>query len=114
MPTGLVVARVLLFILVAEHAFALFTPPYGIGVPQAFHLSFGILYAWLAVKLPDGRPWVRVLVTVLLAVQFVGRIVVFTVIDDPWIRLLLIIGAALTITVVYLLWFCRPVRGVFR
>ncbi|MGI5520159.1 hypothetical protein ACQEUX_04320 [Micromonospora sp. CA-259024] len=113
-PTGLVVVRALLFVLVAEHAFSLFTPPYGIGVPQAFHLSFGLLYAWLAVKLLDGRPWTRVLVTVLLAVQFVGRIVVFALIDNPWIRLLLIVGAVLTIAVVWLLWIVRPVRVFFR
>ncbi|WP_328417608.1 hypothetical protein OG470_29765 [Micromonospora sp. NBC_00389] len=113
-PAGLAAVRVLLFVLVAEHAFSLFTPPYGIGVPQAFHLSFGLFYAWLAVKLFSGRPWTRVLVTVLLAIQFVGRFFVFAFIDNPWIRLLLIMGAVVTIVVVWMLWFVRPVRAFFR
>ncbi|PWR13577.1 hypothetical protein DKT68_00890 [Micromonospora acroterricola] len=55
-----------------------------------------------------GRPWTRVLVTVLLAVQLLGRFFVFTFIDDLWIRLLLIAAAVITVAVVWLLWIVRP------
>jgi hypothetical protein len=42
-------------VLVAEHIFALATPPYGLHVPLLFHLTFGGLYAWLAVMVTPAR-----------------------------------------------------------
>jgi len=95
--------RALLWILVAEHAFALATPPYQPGVEHAFHLVFGLLYAWLALRLPGERRH-RILLTVLLGIQFAGRFVVFALIEEPWIRASLIPGALITIVLVALLW----------
>ncbi|MEE6260741.1 hypothetical protein [Plantactinospora sonchi] len=102
------VAAVLVWVLVVEHAFALVTPPYELGVEHAFHLTFGAAYAWLALRLPTGRRAHRALLTVLLGIQLVGRCVVFTLIPDTWIRALLVLGALLTVVVVTMLW--RPTR----
>ncbi|GIG89960.1 hypothetical protein [Plantactinospora endophytica] len=98
---------VLTWVLVLEHLYALVTPPYQLGVEHAFHLSFGIAYAWLALRLPAGRPWHRNLLTILLAVQFVGRFFVFAAIPDTWIRISLIPGALVTLVLVTLLWVAR-------
>ncbi|GAA3776176.1 hypothetical protein GCM10022225_75240 [Plantactinospora mayteni] len=95
---------VLTWTLVLEHLYALVTPPYQLGVEHAFHLSFGIAYAWLALRLPAGRPWQRNLLTILLAVQFVGRFFVFAAIPETWIRVSLIPGALVTLVLVTLLW----------
>ncbi|MBE1491342.1 hypothetical protein [Plantactinospora soyae] len=97
-------ATILLWVLVVEHLYALVTPPYQLGVEHAFHLSFGVAYAWLALGSRFGRGWRRVLLTVLLGIQFIGRFFVFALITEPWIRASLVPGALLTIVLVALLW----------
>ena len=61
-----------IIVLVAEHLFALATPPYGLGVAQLFHLTFGGLYAWLAAMVHAGKGWALILLTALLATQSIG------------------------------------------
>ncbi|MEU8082814.1 hypothetical protein AB0B57_04155 [Micromonospora sp. NPDC049101] len=97
-------AIALTWALVVEHMYALVTPPYELGIPHAFHLSFGIAYAWLALRLRAGRRWHRVLLTALLGVQLVGRFFVFAAITDTWVRAILVLGALLTIAIATLLW----------
>jgi hypothetical protein len=99
---------VLLWALVVEHLYALVTPPYQLGIEHGFHLTFGLAYAWLARRLPAARRWHRVLLTVLLSIQFVGRFVVFAVFPDTRIRISLVPGAVITIVVVALLWRRQP------
>ncbi|MFC6016075.1 hypothetical protein ACFP2T_07700 [Plantactinospora solaniradicis] len=95
---------ILLGVLVLEHLYALVTPPYELGVPHAFHLSFGIAYAWLALGSRFGQGWRRVLLTVLLAIQFIGRFFVFVLVTETWIRMSLVPGALITLVLVALLW----------
>jgi hypothetical protein len=91
MPQGLAVGTAVppqvnwavacIVVLVAEHLFALAAPPYGLGVPQLFHLSFGGLYAWLAVMVHAGKGWALILLTALLATQSIGRVPVYATED---------------------------------
>jgi hypothetical protein len=74
MPIYWAVAGII--VLVVEHIFALVTPPYGLHVPLLFHLTFGSLYAWLAVMVHAGTGWALILLTALLATQSIGRVVV--------------------------------------
>lgn len=97
-------ATILLWVLVLEHLYALVTPPYELGVAHGFHLSFGIAYAWLAWGSRFGQGWRRVLLTVLLAIQFIGRFFVFALITDTWIRASLVPGALITLVLIALLW----------
>ncbi|MGC4813251.1 hypothetical protein ACLQ29_22215 [Micromonospora sp. DT228] len=90
--------------LVVEHTYALVTPPYEFGIPHAFHLSFGIAYAWLALRLHACRRSDQVLLTALLGVQLVGRFFVFAAITHTWVRVILVLGALLTIAIAALLW----------
>ncbi|MGI5148684.1 hypothetical protein ACQEVC_20275 [Plantactinospora sp. CA-294935] len=103
--TRLRIAIVLTWMLVLEHLYALVTPPYELGIEHGFHLSFGIAYAWLALRLRTARPWQRTLLTVLLAVQFVGRFFVFAAIPETWVRVSLVPGALVTLVLVALLWW---------
>lgn len=113
LPAGLAPARVLLLFLVVEHAFALVSPPYELGVSQAFHLSFGVLYALLVVKLATGRPWTRNLVTGLLLTQFIGRFLVFATATETWIKMILIPGTVAALAIFWLLWRSPQVRAFF-
>ncbi|MEQ4304525.1 hypothetical protein ABNF97_24640, partial [Plantactinospora sp. B6F1] len=97
MTTRLRIAVVLTWALVVEHLYALVTPPYELGIEHAFHLSFGVAYAWLALRLPAGRRWQRNLLTILLGVQFVGRFFVFAAIPDPTTRIIITLGALTTL-----------------
>jgi hypothetical protein len=94
----------LVWVLVLEHLYALVTPPYELGIEHAFHFTFGVAYAWLALRLSAGRRWHRVLLTVLLGIQFVGRFFVFAAFTDTVIRVSLVPGALITLVVVWLLW----------
>jgi hypothetical protein len=103
-------------VLVAEHLFALATPPYGLGVPQLFHLSFGGLYAWLAVMVHAGKGWALILLTALLATQSIGRVPVYLAEDRRYARLLragLVAGFAVTLIAVGLLWLPPSSREYF-
>lgn len=105
-----------IIVLVAEHLFALATPPYGLGVPQLFHLSFGGLYAWLAVMVHAGKGWALILLTALLATQSIGRVPVYVTEDRRYARLLrglLVAGFAVTLIVVLLLWLPPSSRAYF-
>jgi hypothetical protein len=105
-----------IIVLVAEHLFALATPPYGLGVSQLFHLSFGGLYAWLAMMVHAGRGWALVLLTALLATQSIGRVPVYLAEDRRYARLLralLVAGFAVTLTAVGLLWLPPSSRDYF-
>ena len=105
-----------IIVLVAEHLFALATPPYGLGVPQLFHLAFGGLYAWLATMVHAGTGWALVLLTALLATQSIGRVPVYLAEDRRSARLLralLVAGFAVTLIAVGLLWLPRSSRDYF-
>jgi hypothetical protein len=103
-------------VLVAEHLFALATPPYGLGVPQLFHLSFGGLYAWLGVMVHAGKGWALILLTALLATQSIGRVPVYVAEDRRHARLLrglLAAGLVVTLIAVGLLWLPPSSRAYF-
>jgi hypothetical protein len=103
-------------VLVAEHLFALATPPYGLGVPQLFHLTFGGLYAWLAVMVHAGKGWALILLTALLAIQSIGRVPVYLAEDRRSARLLralLVAGFVVTLIAVGLLWLPPSSRDYF-
>jgi hypothetical protein len=105
-----------IIVLVAEHLFALATPPYGLGVPQLFHLSFGGLYAWLAAMVHAGKGWALILLTALLATQSIGRVPVYVTEDRRYARLLrglLVAGFAVTLIAVLLLWLPPSSRAYF-
>ena len=105
-----------ILVLVAEHLFALATPPYGLGVPQLFHLSFGGLYAWLAAMVHAGKGWALILLTALLATQSIGRVPVYLAEDRHYARLLralLVAGFAITLIAVLLLWLPPSSRDYF-
>jgi hypothetical protein len=103
-------------VLVAEHLFALATPPYGLGVPQLFHLTFGGLYAWLAGMVHAGKGWALILLTALLATQSIGRVPVYLAEDRRHARLLralLVAGFVVTLIAVGLLWLPPSSRTYF-
>lgn len=105
-----------IIVLVAEHIFALATPPYGLGVPQLFHLTFGGLYAWLAAMVHTGKGWALILLTALLATQSIGRVPVYVAEDRRYARLLralLVAGFVVTLIVVLLLWLPQSSREYF-
>jgi hypothetical protein len=105
-----------IIVLLAEHLFALATPPYGLGVPQLFHLSFGGLYAWLAVMVHAGKGWALILLTALLATQSIGRVPVYLAENRRHARLLralLVAGFVVTIIAVGLLWLPPSSRAYF-
>jgi hypothetical protein len=105
-----------IIVLVAEHLFALATPPYGLGVPQLFHLSFGGLYAWLAAMVHAGKGWALILLTALLATQSIGRVPVYLAEDRRSARLLralLVAGFVVTLIAVGLLWLPPSSRDYF-
>jgi hypothetical protein len=113
-PVNWAVACIL--VLVAEHLFALATPPYGLGVPQLFHLSFGGLYAWLAAMVHAGKGWALILLTALLATQSIGRVPVYVTEDRRHARLLrglLVAGFVVTLIAVLLLWLPPSSRAYF-
>jgi hypothetical protein len=113
-PVNWAVACIL--VLVAEHLFALATPPYGLGVPQLFHLTFGSLYAWLAATVHAGKGWALLLLTALLATQSIGRVPVYLAEDRRSARLLralLVAGFAVTLVAMGLLWLPRSSREYF-
>jgi hypothetical protein len=105
-----------IIVLVAEHLFALATPPYGLGVPQLFHLTFGGLYAWLAAMVHAGTGWALILLTALLATQSIGRVPVYLAEDRRYawlLRALLVTGFAITLTGLLLLWLPQSSREYF-
>jgi hypothetical protein len=105
-----------IIVLVAEHLFALATPPYGLGVPQLFHLSFGGLYAWLAAMVHAGKGWALILLTALLATQSIGRVPVYLAENRRYARLLrglLAAGFVVTLIAVLLLWLPPSSREYF-
>ncbi|HET6917863.1 MAG TPA: hypothetical protein VFI46_00185, partial [Jiangellaceae bacterium] len=114
MPVNWAVAGII--VLVAEHIFALATPPYGLHVPLLFHLTFGSLYAWLAVMVHAGTGWALILLTTLLATQSIGRVVVYLAEDRRHARLLkalLVAGFVVTLITVLLLWLPPSSRDHF-
>jgi hypothetical protein len=114
MPVYRAVAGII--VLVVEHIFALATPPYGLHVPLLFHLTFGSLYAWLAVLVHAGTGWALILLTALLATQSIGRVVVYLAEDRRYARLLkalLVAGFVVTLITVLLLWLPQSSRDYF-
>jgi len=100
-------------VLLAGHVFAWLYPPQ--GLTDVFHLVWGVAYAWLALLLrrPGPRRWARAWLTGLMAVQLAGRFVVFAVDDRVLLRTLVVIGLAVTLTVVVLLWYPSSSREYF-
>ncbi|WP_344902718.1 hypothetical protein [Actinomadura meridiana] len=62
------------FVLLAGHLFALVYPPHVLA--DIFHVVWGAAFCGLAVLLRSPRNWVRVLLSGLIAIQFVGKGVV--------------------------------------
>ncbi|GAA4095808.1 hypothetical protein [Actinomadura miaoliensis] len=97
-------------VLLVGHVFAWLYPPQ--GLTDVFHLVWGLAYAWLALLLRQPRPWARNWLTGLMAVQLVGRLVVFAHDDRMLLRTLVVIGWVVTLAVLALLW-SAPSRRYF-
>lgn len=76
-----------------------------------FHGIFVLLYIWLAFKLRTGKKWVRVVLTVVLAVATVASAVSFT--SSPMFRLVIPLGDLLQVALIGLLWFPASSRAYF-
>ncbi|WP_242906025.1 hypothetical protein [Actinomadura terrae] len=97
------------FVLLAAHVFALVYPPH---VPaDLFHVVWGAAFCGLAMLLRSPRNWARVWLTALIAVQFVGKGVVFVLEDLTGVLVLIAVGWAVMLGVLTLLWV--PPSGRF-
>ncbi|WP_242888960.1 hypothetical protein [Actinomadura litoris] len=97
------------FVLLAAHVFALVYPPH---VPaDLFHVVWGAAFCGLAVLLRRPRNWARVWLTTLIAIQFAGKGVVFVLEDRTGVLVLIVVGWAVMIAVLALLWI--PPSGRF-
>lgn len=95
---------------VVQHGVALCVPPH--PTADLFHAVSGPLYAWLALMVLRGRNWVRVTITVLLAVQGVGRVIVFAG-GSTWVQAGNVVGWAVSLAIVALLWWPPSSRRHF-
>jgi hypothetical protein len=77
-------------VLLVGHVFAWLYPPQ--GLTDVFHLVWGVACAWPALLLRRPCSWARNRLTGLLAVQLVGRPVVFAADDRLLLRTLVVIG----------------------
>ncbi len=78
-----------------------------------YHPVSAVLYVWLAWMVHAGRNWARVLITVQLAFQAVGRYFVFVSYPEVEVRADLTTGWALSAAVLCLLWIPATARGHF-
>lgn len=79
-----------------------------------YHPVSAVLYAVLAMLIYRGRNWARVVMTVQLAGQAVGRCFVFQAFPTVETRAELITGWALSAVVLVLLWAPAATRRHFR
>ena len=113
-PAPVTWAVVCIAALVAEHVFALATPPYGLHGPFFFHLIFAGLYTWLGLEVWDGAGWALILLTVLLTTQTIGRIFVWRAETRSYavlVKALLATGAVITLLALALLWIPGSARA---
>ncbi|MFG1790374.1 hypothetical protein [Nocardia sp. NPDC049149] len=97
-----------------NHVLVLVLSPFSWNVGTVFHVINAPLYAALVLPLLHGRNWTRVLITFLLACQFLGRFVVWVMFPSAGVHLALIAGWVLTIVVLSLLWATTSSRRHFR
>ncbi|CAL9520171.1 hypothetical protein SUDANB95_03784 [Actinosynnema sp. ALI-1.44] len=78
-----------------------------------YHPISAVLYAWLAARVLSGRNRARVVITVLLASQAVGRYFVFVSYPEVEVRADLVSGWALSAVVLGVLWGAASARTYF-
>lgn len=101
-PRTVTVAIAGTFVLLGTHVFALVYPPH---VPaDVFHVVWGVAFCGLAVLIRSPRNWARVWLTALIAIQFVGKGVVFALEDRAEVLVLIVFGWAVMIGVLVSLW----------
>ncbi|GAA0726777.1 hypothetical protein Drose_12260 [Dactylosporangium roseum] len=113
-PVPVVWAVVCIALLVAEHIYALVTPPFGLHVPFFFHLTFAVLYGWLGIEVWNGAGWALITLTALLTTQAVGRVFVWRAEQRSYavvVKTVLAAGFALTVVALALLWIPAPARA---
>ncbi|MFE9579215.1 hypothetical protein ACFYO1_22710 [Nocardia sp. NPDC006044] len=97
-----------------NHVLVLVLSPFSWNVGTVFHLIHAPLYAALVWPVLRGKNWARILITVLLGGQFIGRFVVWVMFPSAGAHLALIGGWALSIVVLTLLWAPGTSRRYFR
>ncbi|MCM6778206.1 hypothetical protein NDR87_32460 [Nocardia sp. CDC159] len=97
-----------------NHLIVLLIPPVGMNPGTVYHLIGAPVYAALVLPLLRGRNWARILITVLLGFQFVGRFVVWALFPETGAHLALILGWTISIITLTLLWAPRASRAHFR
>ncbi len=90
-----------------DHILVVLIPPLGVNPGTLYHLISAPIYAALILPLLRGRAWSRILITVLLACQFLGRFIVWILFPQTGAHLALVFGWTISIVVLVLLWASR-------
>lgn len=88
-------------------------PPISWNVGTFYHLITAPVYAALLLPLLRGRNWARIVMTVELGCQFLGRFVVWVLFPSTGAHLALIAGWTISIVVLVLLWLPHASREHF-
>ncbi|MGO1052514.1 hypothetical protein [Crossiella sp. CA198] len=86
----------------------------GFNPGTIYHPISAVLYLWLAAMVYQGRNWGRVVITIQLAGQFVGRYFIWMAYPALEVRADLATGWALSTVVLFLLWAPGSSRRYFR